>query len=99
MAEEFAFDQRFRQSRAVDGDKRALAPRTQTVKRAGHQFLPDAALASDQDTGLAWPGLLNQGENLLHFGGCAYQIAKLPFISRSEEHTSELQSLRHLVCR
>src|ERR1035441_8945901 len=24
---------------------------------------------------------------------------KWPFLSRSEEHTSELQSLRHLVCR
>src|SRR5205814_10399497 len=23
----------------------------------------------------------------------------IPFVSRSEEHTSELQSLRHLVCR
>src|SRR5437899_7894430 len=26
-------------------------------------------------------------------------IASLPEIKRSEEHTSELQSLRHLVCR
>src|SRR5437899_5510842 len=24
---------------------------------------------------------------------------RLPLVSRSEEHTSELQSLRHLVCR
>src|SRR5262245_65029550 len=31
----------------------------------------------------------------------AYLIGSLPFavIVRSEEHTSELQSLRHLVCR
>src|SRR5437899_9743960 len=26
-------------------------------------------------------------------------IMQLPLIARSEEHTSELQSLRHLVCR
>src|SRR5262245_57395335 len=26
-------------------------------------------------------------------------VAKFAFITRSEEHTSELQSLRHLVCR
>src|ERR1039458_588588 len=25
--------------------------------------------------------------------------ARVPFVERSEEHTSELQSLRHLVCR
>src|ERR1039458_10416645 len=26
-------------------------------------------------------------------------LTKVPFLLRSEEHTSELQSLRHLVCR
>src|SRR5262245_63093799 len=31
-------------------------------------------------------------------GGPGYQI-KAEFNDRSEEHTSELQSLRHLVCR
>src|ERR1035438_5037082 len=30
---------------------------------------------------------------------CSYEHAGIPVASRSEEHTSELQSLRHLVCR
>src|ERR1039458_7992380 len=31
--------------------------------------------------------------------GLGFKIAAFPFQIRSEEHTSELQSLRHLVCR
>src|SRR5205814_10199510 len=31
-----------------------------------------------------------------YYGGSGAQI---PYVQRSEEHTSELQSLRHLVCR
>src|SRR5205814_8511824 len=34
---------------------------------------------------------------LLRIGGCRRQRVEQPV--RSEEHTSELQSLRHLVCR
>src|SRR5258705_4123669 len=30
---------------------------------------------------------------------CFYRLANLLITQRSEEHTSELQSLRHLVCR
>src|SRR5437899_5536101 len=33
-------------------------------------------------------------KSFLHWGGC-----RNDFLLRSEEHTSELQSLRHLVCR
>src|SRR5262245_63547175 len=33
------------------------------------------------------------------FGITVNVIAPGPFLTRSEEHTSELQSLRHLVCR
>src|SRR5437899_8341190 len=32
-------------------------------------------------------------------GATSYRRAGLPARDRSEEHTSELQSLRHLVCR
>src|ERR1039458_6268468 len=31
--------------------------------------------------------------------GSSYYFAEQSFLNRSEEHTSELQSLRHLVCR
>src|SRR5437899_5549586 len=48
-----------------------------------------------------WPGNVRELENCLE-RGCAFATG--PVISvidlpRSEEHTSELQSLRHLVCR
>src|SRR5262245_63938145 len=40
-------------------------------------------------------------ENLVQFAlmGDAFARSVLGVIERSEEHTSELQSLRHLVCR
>src|SRR5438045_8114262 len=37
------------------------------------------------------------GDEMMHESGCARN--SLPVKERSEEHTSELQSLRHLVCR
>src|ERR1035441_10763180 len=41
-------------------------------------------------------GLVPTTENL---SGVIFNILKQSFTARSEEHTSELQSLRHLVCR
>src|SRR5437899_5581127 len=35
----------------------------------------------------------------IRYEGNPSSIAALPGMARSEEHTSELQSLRHLVCR
>src|SRR5258705_10658180 len=40
-------------------------------------------------------GRLGQGETDHHYVGGAQKVGQ----ARSEEHTSELQSLRHLVCR
>src|SRR5205814_10110581 len=64
----------------------AFAPRAQGVGA------PPAALATDVliATDLVSEGLnLQDAERVIHYD--------LPW--RSEEHTSELQSLRHLVCR
>src|ERR1039458_9865686 len=36
---------------------------------------------------------------LIRTGNARRQSAMAAFVPRSEEHTSELQSLRHLVCR
>src|SRR5262245_62310806 len=46
---------------------------------------------------------VNRGECVVETSGCAKAAAsldqRLGRTKRSEEHTSELQSLRHLVCR
>src|SRR5258705_8796570 len=51
-----------------------------------------------------WGALLNDGQlEIIPPASIANRIARPPLalrsIERSEEHTSELQSLRHLVCR
>ena len=85
VAEQFAFDQRFGQRGAVDGDERPLPARAERVQRARHHFLAGAALAGDQHAGLARSGLLQQGENFLHLGRRAHHfaqralVAELPF--------------------
>src|SRR5258705_10248509 len=55
---------------------------------------------SDGDAALA-PGQYRRGEQVHREGGAVVEECRSrwsPYI-RSEEHTSELQSLRHLVCR
>ena len=48
MAEDFAFDKRFRNRRAVDRDKGPRLARAQIVECACHQFLAGSALAGDE---------------------------------------------------
>src|SRR5262245_62672313 len=49
--------------------------------------------------GLSETGFLD-GQNLsVEYHWMAGQYERVPALIRSEEHTSELQSLRHLVCR
>src|SRR5437899_6840286 len=44
-------------------------------------------------------GFLHRGVEKLAEDGTYHQLLHAPVQKRSEEHTSELQSLRHLVCR
>jgi len=48
MAEQFAFDQRIGQGRAVEADERFVGTRGGGVNRLRHQFLADPGFASDQ---------------------------------------------------
>src|ERR1039458_8670481 len=70
--------------------ERALAPELLQIVPAKmarmYQCLPVAQVDSTLQVALVEP--LNVG-----------RIDELSFVVRSEEHTSELQSLRHLVCR
>ena len=70
--------------------ERALPARAQRVERARHHFFAGAALAGDQHAGFARPGLLQQGEDLLHLGGDADQFARARPCSRTASPGSVL---------
>src|SRR5205814_3167203 len=55
------------------------------------------ALVSDLE--LALPDVWGRRVTSIFFGGGTPSLFSAAAIERSEEHTSELQSLRHLVCR
>src|SRR5262245_62401212 len=72
------------------------------ISTTGEVFLPPAAASA-----LSWASrFLNSASRLARSSACFFASASLSFLAfssasslRSEEHTSELQSLRHLVCR
>ena len=49
VAEQFAFQQRFGERRAVDGDERLIAAAAEVVDRAGDDLLAGAVFAEDQN--------------------------------------------------
>ena len=49
VAEQLALEERFGDGRAVDRDERIAAPRAPGVNQTGDDFLPDPALAGDED--------------------------------------------------
>jgi hypothetical protein len=53
VAEEFRFDQRFRQCCAIETDEGPLAARSDGDNGSRHQFLAGAALAADHDGDIA----------------------------------------------
>ena len=76
VAEDFAFDQRFRNGGAVDGDERLALARAELVDGARHQLLAGAAFAGDQHRGGAGRHHLDQVEDLLHFARRAHHRAQ-----------------------
>jgi hypothetical protein len=63
MAEEFAFDKRIGNGRAVDRHKGLIRPGGQTMDGPGDQFLARTVFPADEDPGVAGGGLLNQVPN------------------------------------
>src|ERR1035438_8187020 len=64
-AEEFAFQQRLGQGRAVERHKRLAHARAVVMQRLGREFLASAAFAGDQDVDHAIADALHQTHNLL----------------------------------
>ena len=82
MAEDFTFNQSFRDSRAVDGKERFASSRAKIVNCARDEFFAGSASASDEDGGSAGSYHLNQMKNLLHFFGGANQLAQRAAIAQ-----------------
>src|ERR1035441_2325950 len=77
------------------GASHADSPPPHDRRRGGrHESAIDSALARP----LRRPGSVAFQAAMTPFVG-AFSFPSLQPIDRSEEHTSELQSLRHLVCR
>src|SRR5438045_5137121 len=72
MAEEFGFDQRLGNCRAVDVHKCRIASRTQLVNRAGGEFLTGASRTGDQHRGVGRGDTVDHGKELPHHGRLAY---------------------------
>src|ERR1039458_1359227 len=86
MAEQLALEKMFRMSGTVDGHERTFGAKTPSMDLMRKNVLAGTALAGEKNRCVAGGGALHLLQQSSHHG------------IRSEEHTSELQSLRHLVC-
>src|ERR1035438_1793705 len=87
-----------RDAAAPAGEGLTLGSGIETLHSPGQPLMSPRDLAGMEDTGFLTCMtlvLLGNYAQTGHFGG---PLAYTPY-NRSEEHTSELQSLRHLVCR
>ena len=66
MAEEFAFEEGFRNCAAVDGNEESIFLRAATVNGEGGHFFAGAAFAEDEDGGVAGGNFPNGGEDFAH---------------------------------
>ena len=74
VAEEFAFQKRFRDGRAVDCQKRGLAAAAVLIDRPGDQFLAGPALAKDQHGHVLRGNAANGFIEVLHGRRRAHQL-------------------------
>ena len=76
MAEELAFDQRWRDRAAVEGDKRLAGAPRETVNRPSGDFLPGAGSAGDQDGSAGASDPADDLEDARHRLGAAHEVAQ-----------------------
>src|SRR5258705_3785174 len=77
-----------------------VAPYSHAVEAGAFVFVTgQLATDPDDDSLLVPPGIEAQTRKVMDNLSRVLKGCGLAFANRSEEHTSELQSLRHLVCR
>ena len=82
MPEQFRFQQRLWDRRAVDRHKRLLAAMTVAMKRARRQFLARTTLAFNQYRRIGRPNPRQKLKNLFHSGAFSDEILLLPDLQR-----------------
>jgi hypothetical protein len=82
VAEQLAFQQRLRDRSAVHRQERALGPLAVLVHGARDQFLAGAALADQQDVGVAGGDAADELADLLHRGAAADDAVGAPILDR-----------------
>jgi hypothetical protein len=71
VTEQFAFEQRLRDGRAVDGEEGRVRSAAVVVDRAGDQLFSRPTLAQDQDVDLLWRDPADRLAHLLHHAAAA----------------------------
>ncbi len=74
MAEQLAFDQRFRNGGAIDGDEGPIGACAVLVNPPRHQFLAGPVLAADQDPAVGGTGRFDQLTKLFHRRRLSHQL-------------------------
>ena len=74
VAEQFAFQEGFRNGGAIDADVIVRAPLAQAVQRAGDEFLARAAFAQDQDPRVGGGDGLDQLPQIVHARRFAHDL-------------------------
>src|SRR5262249_42839066 len=73
MTEEFGFNQRLGNCRAVDVHKCRVASRTQVMNRASRELFAGAGRTGDQYRSICGSDAFNHGEKLPHHGRLAHE--------------------------
>ena len=84
VAEQLAFGQRRSERRAVDGNKRFVAARTQAVQQPSPEFFAGAGFAAHQNGAFDIGRALHMARNAIHFGIRAQDPALRIFRSQLE---------------
>src|SRR5205814_6136851 len=83
----------------VDSTAGSLEELSQQLDRPRAVWMMIPAGKITEDTFRQLLGILDAGDTIVDGGNSNFHDSKRRYDERSEEHTSELQSLRHLVCR
>lgn len=78
VAEQFAFQERFRQGRIVDGNKRRVEAFAVPVQGSGDQFLAGAALPRDEDGNVGLRHADDLGKQGFHGRAVADEVVEPP---------------------
>src|SRR6185503_20185902 len=74
VTEELAFDQGFRNRRAVDRHETLVLAGTVVMKSLGDEFFAGSALTTNQDRGFNTRKLVDDTESSLHFGALTDEV-------------------------